>query len=80
MAQEVEHFLGKEEVTSSNLVISSIEKDTFVWVSFSMELGVRLLRRLGCISNQIKDTNALVSFSFINPPTALWKSSRRCFR
>ena len=23
MAQEVEHFLGKEEVTSSNLVISS---------------------------------------------------------
>ena len=27
MAQVVEHVLGKDEVTSSNLVISSIEKD-----------------------------------------------------
>ena len=26
IAQQVEHFLGKEEVTSSNLVISSIER------------------------------------------------------
>ena len=27
MAQEVEHILGKDEVTSSNLVISSTKKD-----------------------------------------------------
>ena len=34
VAQSVEHILGKDEVTSSNLVISSTKKDTYLWVPF----------------------------------------------
>ena len=47
MAQEVEHVLGKDEVTSSNLVISSIKDDglcelSVVFAFFSMpENGAR---------------------------------------
>ena len=34
MAQLVEHMLGKHEVTSSNLVISSKNLLNFVWEGF----------------------------------------------
>ena len=33
MAQEVEHVLGKDEVTSSNLVISSINRQVYIDLS-----------------------------------------------
>lgn len=38
MAQSVEHVLGKDGVTSSNLVISSIKTDGFYTVCFFIRL------------------------------------------
>ena len=44
MAQEVEHILGKDEVTSSNLVISSTNRVS-LWKPFFRGVGARLRRR-----------------------------------
>ena len=38
MAQQVEHVLGKDEVTGSNPVSSSIKKDNSVELSFLVAL------------------------------------------
>ena len=66
MAQEVEHVLGKDEVTSSNLVISSKKNRrtrggfTFLFVCFFLYV----LGRVRKILNVSKDARTGRPFSF----------------
>ena len=53
MAQEVEHVLGKDEVTSSNLVISS-KKNRRIRGGFAFLFGCFFLYVLGLIRKILK--------------------------